>query len=115
MGVVRSSLAQPFRIALVLNGAEVVVVLAGELDLVSAAVLERQVRTLRPAFDPIVLDLRRIDFIDSSGLRLLLSLRNDAKRDGKGLILVPGRPQIQRIFDLTATRGLFDWRDPPGG
>lgn len=86
-------------------------VLAGELDLVSADLLERQVETLRQAFDPIVLDLRRVNFIDSTGLRLLLSLRNAAKREGQDLILVPGPRRVQRIFDLTATRGLFDWRD----
>jgi anti-sigma B factor antagonist len=111
----RSSLVQPFRIGLVLDDREIVLVLAGELDLASADVLERQVKTLRSAFDPIVLDLRRVDFIDSTGLRVLLSLRNDAKREGQGLILVPGPGQVQRIFDLTATRGLFDWRDPTGG
>ena len=111
MPVTRSSVLHPFRIDLVLDGREVFLVLAGELDLVSAEVLERQVRKLRRGFDPVVLDLSRVDFVDSTGLRLLLSLRNAARREGQRLVLVPGPPRVQRIFDLTATRSLFDWRD----
>lgn len=85
--------------------------LTGELDLASADVLEREVRRLRVAgFDRVVVDLRRVDFMDSTGLRLLISLRNTAKREGHRLLIVPGPRQVQRIFDLTATRGLFDWR-----
>jgi len=49
--------------------------------------------------------------MDSTGLRLLISLRNTAKREGHRLMVVPGPRQVQRIFDLTATRGLFDWRE----
>jgi anti-anti-sigma regulatory factor len=37
-----------------------------------------------PGFDRIVLDLSAISFLDSSGLRLLLSLRNDAHRNHHG-------------------------------
>jgi anti-anti-sigma factor len=52
-----------------------------------------------------------VEFLDSMGLRVLLSLRNDAKRDGHSLVLVPGPRAVQRVFALTATRTLFDWRD----
>jgi anti-anti-sigma regulatory factor len=45
-----------------------------------------------------------------SGLRLLLALRSDAQRDGHILRLVPGSPEVQRIFALTGTRTLFEWR-----
>jgi hypothetical protein len=36
-------------------------------------------------------------------------LRNDARRCGQRLTLVPGPPQVQRVFFLTGTRRLFDW------
>ena len=51
------------------------------------------------------------ELLDSTGLRVLLSLRNDAKRDGHSLVLIPGSPAVQRVFALTATRTLFDWRE----
>jgi hypothetical protein len=41
---------------------------------------------------------------------VLLALRNDAKRNGHALTLVPPAPTVGRIFAITGTRGLFDWR-----
>lgn len=102
---------QPFAIAVRHEGDEVVVVPSGELDFGSADRLDAEVRELRrTGCAHVVLDLRGLAFMDSTGLRVLLSIRNDAKRDGFGLTLVPGPPVIQRVFELTATRGLFDWR-----
>lgn len=103
---------QPFCFAVLRERGEVVVVLIGELDPASVDVLEREVRRLRMAgLDRVVVDLRPVEFMDSTGLRLLISLRNTAKREGHRLMVVPGPRQVQRIFDLTATRGLFDWRE----
>jgi anti-sigma B factor antagonist len=58
----------------------------------------------------VVLDLSGLRFVDSQGLGLLLSLRNDAKRNGHSLTLVRGPAVVQRVFALTGTRGLFDWQ-----
>lgn len=91
---------------------EATVALDGELDLASADMLEREVRKLRLAgFDCVVVDLSNVGFLDSTGLRVLLSLRNTAKRAGQRLILVRGPRQVQRLFELTATGPLFDWRN----
>ncbi len=91
---------------------EATVALEGELDLASADMLEREVRKLRlDGRDCVVVDLRNVEFMDSTGLRVLLSLRNAAKRAGQRLILVRGPRQVQRLFELTATGPLFDWRD----
>lgn len=112
MSAAEPSSYQPFSVSVVPDRREVAVVPIGELDLASAAALEEEVRELRRSgFDEIVIDLRHLRFLDSTGLRLLLSLRNQAKRDGHRLRLVRGPRQVQRVFDLTATRGLFEWRD----
>ena len=103
---------QSFEMSVVPDRREVAVVPAGELDLATADRLADEVRELRAAgFREVLLDLRHVSFLDSSGLRMLLSLRSDARRDGHELRLVPGPREVQRIFELTATRGLFDWRD----
>ncbi len=102
----------PFSITVEPDRAAVIVVPAGELDVATADDLEREVRELRRSgFDRIVVDLREVRFIDSTGLRMLISLRNDAKRDGQALVLVPGAADVQRVFAITGTRGLFDWRE----
>lgn len=85
--------------------------LVGELDLESADKVDRRVSELRASeVTQIVLDLRQVAFIDSSGLRVLLALRNDAKRNGHTLRLVPPAPTVRRLFEITGTRGLFDWQ-----
>ena len=85
--------------------------MVGELDLASADELGQAVAQVRAAgFNDIALDLRGVDFIDSTGLRMLLSLRNDAKRTGYALTLLSPAPTVRRIFAVTGTRGLFDWR-----
>ena len=105
--------SEAFSVAVVPDRGEVAVVPSGEMDLASVDGLDREVRDLRRAgFDQVTIDLRDVTFIDSTGLRVLLSLRNDAARDGHHLALVPAVPSVQRIFDLTGTRGLFDWREP---
>ena len=83
----------------------------GELDLASTDELTAQVHALWAGGSRCVLiDLSPLEFMDSSGLRGLLELREAAAREGNDLALRPGPPVVQRIFDLTGTRRLFDWR-----
>ena len=108
----RSSPYRTFGISVVQSRDELAVVVVGELDLASAPRLGVEVaEALKTSSTPITLDLRQVDFIDSTGLRMLLSLRNDAKRNDHALTLVPPAPAARRIFELTGTRGLFDWLD----
>lgn len=112
MCAVRSSSRGPFSISVVPDRDRVAVVPSGELDIASAGTLEREVRELRQSgFTRIVVDLRAVDFMDSTGLRVLLTLHNDGECDGHVLELVPGPRQVERIFDVTATRALFRWRE----
>ena len=50
-----------------------------------------------------ILDLRRVSFLDSDGLRLALDLHAAASGDGFELELVPGPPHVQRVFEVTGT------------
>ena len=50
-----------------------------------------------------MLDLAELDFIDSTGLRLILELHGEAAQDGFTLALVPGGDAVQRVFDVTGT------------
>jgi anti-sigma B factor antagonist len=105
-------LVQPFCVDVVHGRDEVVVEPIGDLDLQSAEVLEREVARLRgDGHDDVVVDLRRVEFIDSTGLRVLIGLHRCAEREGRAISLVPGPRPVQRIFELTATHALFSWRD----
>ena len=100
----------PFEVTVVPDREKVVLVPSGELDLQTVDRLDGEVRDLRSAgFEHVVIDLRRLDFVDSSGLRLLLSLRNTALRRGHRLELIQGGDQVRRLFVLTRTQSAFDW------
>jgi len=103
---------RPFAISTTQTDHESVIAPVGELDLASADQLAREVQSVRAAgIAHLVLDLRDVDFIDSTGLRVLLSLRNDAKRNRHALFLIPPAASVRRVFEITVTQGLFDWRD----
>lgn len=77
------------------------VTVAGELDLVSAPELEQTLRHLRlaPAGD-VVLDLREVTFIDSSGLRVVLVGSRDARTAGHRFVVLAGTGQVRRVIDM---------------
>jgi anti-sigma B factor antagonist len=77
----------------------------GEVDIASAPRLDVKLRELRDSgFDHLVVDLREVAFLDSSGLRILLAWDDTARNEGLDFELVPGPPPVQRLFDLTGVR-----------
>jgi anti-sigma B factor antagonist len=91
-------------IALAADGSgHVLVRLRGELDLTSAPALQDVLDDLRDRHQAIVIDLGGLRFMDSSGLRLLLSASADAARDGWDLGLLAGPSAVQRVFTITGT------------
>lgn len=81
-----------------------VVGLSGELDIATRPALEDELRIVEASgADEIVLDLSRLDFIDSSGLQLVLGADARSKADGRRLRLVRGPHAVHRTFEITAT------------
>ena len=60
----------------------------------------------------LILDLSRLEFIDSTGLRCILECDAEARRDGFTIALIPGPPAVQRVFELTDTRAHLPFIDP---
>lgn len=81
------------------------VILVGELDLATASELRGHLASLEGAgVDRIVLDLSGLSFLDSQGLKAILEASRRAPEAGYQLVLVPGPPSVQRIFEITGTR-----------
>lgn len=79
-----------------------VVALDGELDMASAPLLERALQDEQIGPDTmLVLDLQALQFIDSTGLRAILSLRESARERGQQFAVTRGSPQVQRLLDIT--------------
>ena len=80
----------------------------GELDLATVSSVQHQLQELRDSgFDRIVLDLRRLTFIDSSGLALLIAEHHIARDNGHDLTLIQGPPAIQRIMQICGVADLL--------
>jgi anti-anti-sigma factor len=75
---------------------------AGELDLATIGQLQSELEALIDAgFARIVIDLRRVEFLDSTGLHALVSAHARAKHEDWQLAIIPGRRAVQRVFEIT--------------
>jgi anti-sigma B factor antagonist len=78
------------------------IVLTGEADLLGAPKIEAAFKDAS-AGEPelIVVDLRSLTFIDSSGLQALITGHQLCHARGHELRIVPGPKNVQRLFELT--------------
>ena len=92
------------------HGDASVVIPTGELDLATAPALEE---ALQGAFEDgsgrVVLDLRELEFIDSSGLRTLLTARRRAEAAQARFSLVAGHRSLERTLEIAGVHKVFDW------
>ncbi|MFL5820498.1 MAG: anti-sigma factor antagonist [Solirubrobacteraceae bacterium] len=91
---------------------QICVRLKGELDIATVPVARDRIADLKHKASDVILDLRELSFIDSSGLNLVLQLAAESTRDGWNLALIPGSRAVQRIFELTGTQERLPFRSP---
>ena len=78
------------------------VALQGELDLASARQMEEHFASLdEQSPSRVVVDLAGLEFIDSSGLRVLLLADARARERGYELVLLAGQEPVRRVFEMT--------------
>ena len=76
----------------------IVLRLHGDLDLASADAVTRRLDALCAAGQPTQLDLDRLQFMDSSGLRVVLQAAAAAREDAWEFTITAGSPQVRRLF-----------------
>jgi anti-anti-sigma factor len=84
-----------------------VVVLSGELDLAAAPRLAARFDDTGSA-EALVLDFRRVTFIDSAVLKELLRARAELAERNVPFVLAGVAPPVRRLLDLTRTSELFE-------
>jgi anti-sigma B factor antagonist len=95
-------LPPPFSIETADRGdGEVRVAPTGELDMSTVPELERTLLEACRSGRRLIVDLRGLEFMDSTGLTLLTRWSLAAERDGFSFALVPGNERIQRLFEIT--------------
>jgi anti-sigma B factor antagonist len=105
---------EPFRCEIARDGDTVWVRPQGELDIDTAPELEQELATVRGNGSPrLVLDLRRLTFMDSTGLRLVLRWDAAARDEGFEFAIVPGSEVVQRVIQLTGMEDHLTVTEPP--
>ena len=91
----------------------VVVSFSGELDMAEVPRLQQEMEAIESSNpDLLVLDLQRLSFIDSSGLRFILESDVRARRDARRVAIVPGPEQVHRIFLIALLDMRLDFIEP---
>ena len=97
------------------SAGDAVIALAGELDLSGAPALDQEIETLAGRDDVrrVFLDFRKLQFLDSSGLRVVALAERRLGAAGRSLLLVRGNSSVQRVFEITRMDQRLHFVDSP--
>lgn len=92
----------------------VVIGVSGELDLASSPGLEQELdRRMSSGAELVIVDLRQLEFMDSTGLSVLVRAHQRAVEAGQRFAVVRGPQQVQRLLTLTGVAERLTLVDSP--
>jgi anti-sigma B factor antagonist len=98
------------------EGKVAVVALEGEFDLSSVGDAEKRIAAAeQDQPDQLVIDVSRVTFMDSSGLRVLLAAHHRAQEQGWDFALVRGSEAVERLLEVAGLAGRLPLVDGPPG
>jgi anti-sigma B factor antagonist len=108
-----------------ITGDVAVISLEGELDVAGAALLEQEIERVTADHGPtkLVLDLSGLEFMDSTGLRLVVLADARAREQGRRFAVIRGPESVHRVFEITRMSERLEFvapgtdlsAEPPGG
>jgi len=91
------------------------VALVGELDLSTVAKVQEELRRIEAAAPPtLVVDLSKLTFLDSTGLRCIITADERAREAGRRMVIVRGPDPVQRVFAITRLEERLEMVDDAG-
>jgi anti-anti-sigma factor len=81
-------------------GDAAVVSVEGDIDLTTFGAVAAALDAARGQGTVLVLNLRAVGFMDTSGLRLVISEQQRAEADGYRFVVLPGSAKIRRLFEI---------------
>ena len=87
----------------------VVVTVGGEVDVLSAGKLAKALQTVASEYRTpcLIIDMSQLDFIDSTGLGVLIHVQNRARALGESMLLVHPPPFVEQLLLGTRLSDLF--------
>jgi anti-sigma B factor antagonist len=103
-----------FRVQVRNEGQKTVIAVSGELDLASSPALQEELdRVAASDAKLLIIDLRDLDFMDSTGLSVLVRAHQRTEEQGRQLAMVKGPQQVQRLLSLTGVADRLMLVDSP--
>jgi anti-sigma B factor antagonist len=96
-------------------GDATVVALTGELDFGTVAQVQQRLAELREQDRPTVLDLDGLSFMDSTGIRLVLTACEEAERSGWSFRVTRGSERVQRVLEAAQVIDRLPYDEPAAG
>lgn len=85
-----------------INGGATMISLAGELDLANAGTAETALSTsLEDGSTSVVIDMRELEFIDSTGIALLVAALGRSEQGAEVRFIPSASPAVSRVLELT--------------
>ena len=98
---VHRSQPEPFRCEVVSDRARVQVRPVGALDLATVPLVDAKLGELwSVGFTRLALDLRDVEFLDSTAVRMLWSWHSTSEADGIAFGVIPGPEVVQRVLEV---------------
>jgi anti-sigma B factor antagonist len=103
-----------FRLEVRNQGRATVIAVSGELDLASSPALQEELdRVASSDTELLIIDLRELDFMDSTGLSVLVRAHQRSEEQGRRLAMVRGPQQVSRLLSLTGVGDRLTLVDTP--
>jgi anti-anti-sigma factor len=91
------------------------VALVGELDLSTVAKVQEELRRVEAgAPATLVVDLSKLTFLDSTGLRCIVTADERGRSEGRRVVIVRGPDAVQRVFTITRLDDRLEMVDDAG-
>jgi anti-anti-sigma factor len=91
------------------------IALMGELDLSTVAKVQEELQKVEAASPPtLVMDLSKLTFLDSTGLRCIITADERAREEGRRMVIVRGPDPVQRVFAITRLEERLEMVDDAG-
>jgi anti-sigma B factor antagonist len=97
-----------FQIEKFIEDKKVKIVPVGDLDIVNSKSFKDEVLKLMEENQEILIDGEKLDYMDSTGLGVLISLYKKAKSTNSRLYLTNLKPNIYKLFDITGLNNVFE-------
>ena len=82
------------------NGAKLTIAVEGRLDTTTSPALENEIKSSLEGVTELIFDFEKLEYISSSGLRVLLAAQKEMNKRGSMKVIHPNEIVLE-IFDVT--------------